>query len=277
MVAKANASGALPLKKLLFYDAINVENPKKKVVEFVQAHGYLTESELVTLDSLLELIKGKAFYHSSKVSKQGFELIKKLLKFPHEQAFPCLDLYRMFLMHPHSSENYKLFENGLEFVGILMGHLINGPAPTQLLALRCMVNLFNNNASQYVMLQRRQWVLDNVSQFASHKDNKNIRQAAITILLNYSILFLDKADPEGKIQLVSAVSSGIVSSEVDAQNFMRLVAMLGNVSHNDDETKELVHAMVGSELQTAKDPKTMEGSDEGTAKLIKEMLTIIMK
>jgi len=35
---------------------------------------------------------------------------------------------------------------------------------------------------------------------------------------------------------------------------MRLVAMLGNVSHNDDETKELVHAMVGSELQAAKDP-----------------------
>ncbi|TNV85584.1 hypothetical protein FGO68_gene1924 [Halteria grandinella] len=277
VVDKANASGVLPMKKLLFYDAINVDNPKKKVVEFVQAHGYLTDKELETLDSLIELIKGKAFYHSSKVSKQGFELVKKLLKFPHEQAFPCLDLYRMFLMHPHSSENYKLFEFALEYLGILIGHLVNGPAPTQLLALRCLVNLFNNNASQYVMLQKRQYVLDHVSQFASHKDNKNIRQAAATILLNYSILFLDKPDPEGKIQLVSAVSSGIVASETDAQNYMRIVAMLGNVCYQDDETKELVMAMVGTELQAAKDPKGMEGSDEGTTKVIKEILAIIMK
>lgn len=264
------------MKKLLFYDAINVENPKKKVLEFVQAHGYLTETEMPVFESLLELIKGKAFYHSSKVSKQGFELVKKLIKFPHDHAFPCLDLYRMFLMHPHSSENFKLFEFALEYLGILINHLVNGPATTQLLALRCLVNLFNNNASQYVMLQKRQYVLDNVSQFINHKDNKNIRQAAITILLNYSILFLDKPDPEGKIQLVSAVSSGIVSSEIDAQNFMRLVTMLGNVCHKDGETKELVLAMVGSELQAAKDPKGMEGSDEATSKLIKEIVALII-
>lgn len=35
--------------------------------------------------------------------------------------------------------------------------------------------------------------------------------------------------------------------------------------------------MVGTELQAAKDPKGMEGSDEGTAKVIKEILAIIMK
>jgi hypothetical protein len=35
IVAKATASGVIPMKKLLFYDAINVENPKKKIVEFV--------------------------------------------------------------------------------------------------------------------------------------------------------------------------------------------------------------------------------------------------
>jgi hypothetical protein len=40
--------------------------------------------------------------------------------------------------------------------------------------------------------------MDNVSEFV-YSDNKNIRQAAITLLLNYSILMLDKPDPEGKI------------------------------------------------------------------------------
>lgn len=57
--------------------------------------------------------------------------------------------------------------------------------------------------------------MDNVSQFIC-SDNKNIRQAAITVLLNYSIMFLDKADPEGKVQLISAASGGILMKETDA-------------------------------------------------------------
>jgi PUL domain len=79
--------------------------------------------ELQTLDSLLELIKNKPFYHSSKVSKQGFELVRKLLKFPADKVFPSLDLYRMFLMHPHSSEHYKLFEIGIEFLSTIISFL----------------------------------------------------------------------------------------------------------------------------------------------------------
>jgi hypothetical protein len=237
----------------------------------------LEPKDLETLDSFLELVKNKAFYHSSKVSKQGFELVKKMLKFPHDQVFPCLDIYRMFLMHPHSSENYKLFEFALEYLGLLINHLVNGPAATQLLALRCIVNLFNNNASQYVLLQKRQYVLDNVSQFVCHPDNKNIRQAAATIMLNFSILFLDKPDADGKIQLVSAVSSGNIARETEAHTSMRIIAMLANISHQDEDTKELVVNMVGDELKTIKDPKTLEGADEGLAKTIREILAIINK
>lgn len=66
-----------------------------------------------------------------------------------------------------------------------------------------------------MLQQRRQFILDNVSQFIC-SDNKNIRQAAITVLLNYSIMFLDKADPEGKVQLISAASGGILMKETDA-------------------------------------------------------------
>jgi hypothetical protein len=50
-------------------------------------------------------------------------------------------------------------------------------------------------------------------------------------MLNYSILFLDKPDPEGKVQLVSAVSGGAIQKETDAQNFLRLFTVLGNISH----------------------------------------------
>ncbi len=152
-------------------------------------------------DSLLELIKNKAFYHSSKVSKQGFDLLKKLLtKFPPSKSFPILDIYRMFLLHPHSSEHYKLFESGLEYLNLLLSHLKDESSPqaTHLVALRCLVNLFHNNASLFLLQQKRQYILDNTCQFL-YNDNKNVRQAAITLLLNYSIQFLDKPDPEGKV------------------------------------------------------------------------------
>lgn len=103
-------------------------------------------------------------------------------------------------------------------------------------------------------------------------DNKSIRQAAITILLNFSILFLDKPDPEGKIQLVSAVSGGLFHKETDATSMLRLVAMLGNVSHQDGETKELVQSMVGDEMRAMKAPQTLEGADDKTTKTIKDIV-----
>ena len=57
------------MKKYLLFDALNVDNPKKKILEFNSELNILTQAELDLLTSLLELIKNKAFYHSSKVSK----------------------------------------------------------------------------------------------------------------------------------------------------------------------------------------------------------------
>lgn len=147
----------------------------------------MTEAELVVLDQLLDLIKNKAFYHSSKCSKQGFDLIKKMLsRFPCDKVFPVLDVYRMFLMHPHSSEHFKVFENGIEYMGYLIGHLRGEGSKdaTQLVALRCLVNLFNNNASVFLLKEKRQFIVDNTCSFL-FSDNKNIRSAVITLFLKY--------------------------------------------------------------------------------------------
>lgn len=88
------------MKTFLFFDQIALDGPKKKLLEFNQELHILNENEIKILESLSELIKDKAFYHSSKVSKQGFELLRKLIRFPTDKAFPSLDIYRMFLMHP---------------------------------------------------------------------------------------------------------------------------------------------------------------------------------
>ena len=170
------------MKKFLFFDPINVEGPKKKVLEFNQELNLLNEAELVLLDSFLDLIKNKQFYHSSKLSKQGWDLLKKLLKFPADKAFPCLDLYRMFLLHPNSSEHFKVFEYGLEILQILVSFLKDSPVTTQMMALRCLANLFSNTSSRYMLQSKRQFVIDHISHYLV-SDNKQLRHAAITIIL----------------------------------------------------------------------------------------------
>jgi phospholipase A-2-activating protein len=113
-VGGSQASKLLPMKHLVLFDAVNIDGPKKKLLEFTTELDYLTEAELRALDEILDLLKNKAFYHSSKFSKFGFLLIKKLINLPTEKVFPALDIYRMFLIHPQSSEIFKLFESGLE-------------------------------------------------------------------------------------------------------------------------------------------------------------------
>ena len=214
---------------------------------------------------MLELIKNKQFYHSSKVSKQGFDLIKKLLKFPSDKVFPCLDIYRMFLMHPHSSEHYKVFEVSLEFLNLLISHLKESTEPTVTVTLRCFVNLFNNNASQYVLLSKRQYILDNVAEYAYHP-NKNIRAAALTLFLNYSILLLDKPDQEGRVQLLSAMSE-CFDQEKDAQNYLKLVTAVGNLAWQNKEVRD----MMGGLGIKVKNASALEGTDEKTAGSIKDI------
>ena len=154
---------------------------------------------------MLDTIKNKAFYHSTKFSKQEYDVIKKLLKFPGDKAFPSLDIYRMFLIHPGATENYKVFETGIENLSALIGYLGDSPQPTQLMVLRCLANLFKYPASIFVLTSKRQFVVDHTAVFIS-SDNKNVRNAVITLFLNFSILFLDKNDPEGRIQIVSALT-----------------------------------------------------------------------
>lgn len=84
------------------------------------------------------------------------------------------------------------------------------------------------------------------------------------MLLNYSILFLDKPDPEGKVQIVSAVSGGVIQKETDAQNYLRLITALANISYQDNDTKEAALAMVGEEIKNSRAPETLEGTDDKT-------------
>jgi len=115
-------------------------------------------------------------------------LLDKLLGLPVDKVFPVLDLYRIFLLHPDMSNHFKKFETGMVHINTLMGHLGNKNAtdPVKMLSLRCVVNLFRDQAAIFVLRERREKVVEGL---AAHLENPKatVREAAVTALLNYSI------------------------------------------------------------------------------------------
>lgn len=75
----------------------------------------------------------------------------------------------------------------------------------------------------------------------AHSD-KNLRQAGITLLLNFTIEFLTKEDVEGRIQVISAIAT-MLSQETDLQNLLRASICLGNCAHKCAEAATLIESI----------------------------------
>ena len=75
----------------------------------------------------------------------------------------------------------------------------------------------------------------------THAD-KLVRQAAVTLLLNYSIHFLTKEDQEGRIQVISAIAT-MLGMETDLQTLLRASITLGNCGHKNAEAESLITSM----------------------------------
>jgi len=75
--------------------------------------------------------------------------------------------------------------------------------------------------------------MDKARKHLSHPD-KNTRQSAITLFMNYSILFNNKDDQEGRTQGIAAFAQSVMM-ETDLQNLLRSATALGNLCHNNEE------------------------------------------
>ena len=67
---------------------------------------------MIYFESLTKVLAAPQNYHRTEVSPQQLRVIDKLLAFPIEKAFPCMDLYRIYLLHPTSYEAYAASDAG---------------------------------------------------------------------------------------------------------------------------------------------------------------------
>lgn len=87
------------MRSFLFYDAVKVDGPKKKILEFNAADSFMDEKELKHFEALCLALQDKNNYFKTSVGKDQLALLDKLIGLPSAKVFACLDLYRIFLGH----------------------------------------------------------------------------------------------------------------------------------------------------------------------------------
>mmetsp|Transcript_7062 Transcript_7062/g.11895 ORF Transcript_7062/g.11895 Transcript_7062/m.11895 type:complete len:105 (+) Transcript_7062:1879-2193(+) len=100
--------------------------------------------------------------------------------------------------------------------------------------------MFKETSAVFVLREKRQKVLETVCESLQHP-KANVREAAVTIILNYSVQFLTKDDAEGKIQALSGL--GMVSQEAEQQCKKRVEAAVTNLTFKNKDGKDLAKAL----------------------------------
>lgn len=120
-------------------------------------------------------------------------------------------------MHPSMAEPFKLAEFGVEILGSFTHFLRNGTTPTQMMALRCMTNMFKNQSSTIVIKNQMKGVAEVVAPKLAD-GNKNVRLSASTLLINFSIVCIDQNKSDVK-QHILQLLTGPCQSETDCKNY----------------------------------------------------------
>ena len=76
--------------------------------------------DLIYFESMIKVLSATQNYHRSEVSPQQVKLIDKLLQFPIDRAFPCMDLFRVYLLHPTSYEPFAASDAGAPYIQALL-------------------------------------------------------------------------------------------------------------------------------------------------------------
>lgn len=201
----------------------------------------MDDKEVKVFARLCDCLADPSKYYLTKVDDYAFDLLGKLIDLPVERVFPCLDLYRIFLLHPDMTTHFKKFEDGASRVYSMLSVLHNKDAgdPAKMLACRCLVNMFKDQSAIYILREKRQKVIEALSPHLMNP-KATIRESAITVILNFSIQFLMKDDPEGKIQCLSALSSlAPQKASLDEQSKKRIDVAVTNLTFKHQEGKEL--------------------------------------
>jgi len=243
-VASSSASSSLltttnhiPQKEYVLFNQANVSALRDKLSELNQVISGDCDHKLS--DTELEIVVMLA-ENNALPNAQAIEVLKKLLRWPHETIFPCLDILRLAI------RNQQIFtalcpevEAFASFV--LQFFTTEGTGAVQsrnqFLILRALANIMSYDKGRDFMFHCYDQIIPHMITLLP-SNVKNLEIAAATVLLNYSIAFCNIGSCEQKIQFMSAVTT-LVEKLNDHEAFYRALVALGNLLYNDQEAINL--------------------------------------
>ena len=99
----------------------------------------------------------------------------------------------MYLCHPDSTSEFNKSDMGSSLISQILRLISDKSASNTVImfTLRSICNLFKNQSSNNVAFSNKEKIIDSILPFISNSD-KNVRLAAISSLLNFSVEFLNR-------------------------------------------------------------------------------------
>jgi len=197
----------------------------------------LNDGEFKLLSKTILTIQQTSHYHSSTFDQQEFLVLLKLIQWPAQDRFPALDIARLAALHPVASSHYAdAFSNGQEdsIMDILLSYLMDDslPATNSQMIWRFLVNMFKwNSAAKKTVISSFEQVIDLAAPFLNH-ENKQVRLAIATILLNYSVYYTTANDLSKKAVVVPLLIK-MLSVKEDVDVTYRVLVGLGTLAFKE--------------------------------------------
>jgi phospholipase A-2-activating protein len=229
----------IPKKGMLAFDIAQFDGILKKVGEFNNSllsdpekkNLSITELEITRLGAIARILKDTSHYHTSTFSDVDITLVLKLIKaWPLEMIFPGIDILRMIVLHPDGAATLlKHLSDGNDVMIELIKKISKSPVPANLLtSIRAVTNLFKNSSYYPWLLNYRAEILDAFSTCYSSA-NKNVVLSYSTLILNYSVLLIEKKDEEGQSQVLSAALEIAEEEKIDNDSKFRALVAIGSL------------------------------------------------
>lgn len=226
-----------PQKQFLkFSTAPKLEALKNKLLEF---NGLVPESLRLQnnqFDTLLSLGT------SDDPQRQEVANLIKCLRWPKDFTFPCIDITRLAILN-QTACHLILSKHSEELMDILLQNLsMQDKVNNQMLALRCLANLFSNEKGIELMINLQSTVISQLSALFP-VEHKHAQIAMATILLNYTIVSTTfKINTEAQVtclNLCLLFIQGMTDSEARFRNFVTLGTLLSMEQSNLKVAKNL--------------------------------------
>jgi len=236
----------------------------KKITEFnSELNTNLSSDETTTvLGNLVSTIASTNRYHATSVSDAELSIILKMIKnWSLTYVFPAMDLARLTVLHPDASQIKRSgFWNEVVCEAIQKCELLSqnrnaveGPAKVAipLLSLRLFVNSFRGGSgSQLAVESHLVRILNCVDNFVT-SENKNVRLAAATVLLNVSSHLKSTCKYDAAITdlFLTLVAKILNSDKYETEAIVRTLVALGTASLVDEVFAQKAKSLLGNSVE----------------------------